>query len=76
MKNVFKGGMAVAMCMALAACGSGSSTTPASTAGSDNAAASTTSEVKKFKLGGSGPISGNAAVSVPRHVIHAVSRQL
>ncbi|WP_102341664.1 ABC transporter substrate-binding protein [Galactobacillus timonensis] len=62
MKNVFKGGMAVAMCMALAACGSGSSTTPASTAGSDNAAASTTSEVKKFKLGGSGPISGNAAV--------------
>ncbi len=66
----FKGGLAVAMAASLAACGSSSSTTSSTAAASDTAAAESASAAtaaaatssKPFVLGGSGPITGNAAV--------------
>ncbi len=62
--KVVKGGLAVGMAITMAACSS--STASTSTASTAAAAASTaaagTADVVKFKLGGSGPISGDAAV--------------
>ena len=54
-----KGGLAVGLAFTMTACASGS--TPSS-ASSSTAAASSGTSAAKFKLGGSGPISGNAAV--------------
>lgn len=54
-----KGGLAALMAMSLAACSSSSSST-AATSGSSSSSSS--SDVKKFVLGGQGPLTGNAAV--------------
>ena len=48
--KVFKGGMVAAMAMSLVACSSNST------------AKSTSASAEAFKLGGSGPLSGDAAV--------------
>ena len=68
-EKFFKGGLAVAMAASLAACGSSSSTTSSTAAASDTAAAESASATaaaatssKPFVLGGSGPITGDAAV--------------
>jgi len=50
--KVFKGGMVAAMAMSLVACSSNSTTS----------AKSTSSSAEAFKIGGSGPLSGDAAV--------------
>ncbi|WP_105302537.1 ABC transporter substrate-binding protein [Anaerolactibacter massiliensis] len=67
-EKFFKGGLAVAMAASLAACGSSSSTSSSTAAASDTAAAESASAAtaatssKPFVLGGSGPITGDAAV--------------
>ena len=67
-EKFFKGGLAVAMAASLAACGSSSSTSSSTAAASDTAAAESASGAtaatssKPFVLGGSGPITGDAAV--------------
>ncbi len=59
-KNFVKGGAAVAMACSLVACGSSdASTTTTTTTGGSSTAAEGTSV---FKLGGSGPLTGGAAV--------------
>lgn len=50
--KVFKGGMVAAMAMSLVACSSNSTTS----------AKSTSASAEAFKIGGSGPLSGDAAV--------------
>ncbi len=57
--KVLKTGLAAMMATSLVACSSSSSSTATSTSSSSDDTAST---VKKFVLGGSGPLTGNAAV--------------
>ena len=52
LSKVFKGGMVAAMAMSLVACSSNSTTS----------AKSTSASAEAFKIGGSGPLSGDAAV--------------
>lgn len=61
MNKVFKGGLTMVMCMAMAACGSSTDSSAAGSAASD-AGEETSASTTAFKLGGSGPLSGNAAV--------------
>ncbi|NCB32645.1 MAG: amino acid ABC transporter substrate-binding protein [Erysipelotrichia bacterium] len=61
--KVIKGGLAVGMAITMTACsGSTASTSTAPAAASSASTAAGTSAAGKFKLGGSGPISGDAAV--------------
>lgn len=62
-KKMFKGGLAVGMAFALTACSGSTASTTTATAASDAAAtAAAASTGKAFKLGGSGPTTGDAAV--------------